>query len=85
MVKRTEKVKLQTDLQKLQSYRSNLESFKANLENKASGLAEELEASGKKNMTKHCYSRGLAGLAVLMQPPGHFSLSKVSVMWSTTL
>uniref|UniRef100_A0A8C7CGR0 Kinetochore protein NDC80 n=1 Tax=Oncorhynchus kisutch TaxID=8019 RepID=A0A8C7CGR0_ONCKI len=46
MVKRTEKVKLQTDLQKLQSYRSNLESFKANLENKASGLAEELEASG---------------------------------------
>ena len=49
MVKRTEKVKLQTDLQKLQSYRSNLESFKANLENKASGLAEELEASGKKN------------------------------------
>ncbi|XP_052317030.1 kinetochore protein NDC80 homolog isoform X1 [Oncorhynchus keta] len=46
MVKRTEKVKLQTDLQKLQSYRSNLESFKANLENKASGLAEEMEASG---------------------------------------
>ncbi|XP_055774395.1 kinetochore protein NDC80 homolog [Salvelinus fontinalis] len=50
MVKRTEKVKLQTGLQKLQSYRSNLESFKANLEKKASGMAKKLEASFKANL-----------------------------------
>ncbi|KAL0979827.1 hypothetical protein UPYG_G00190310 [Umbra pygmaea] len=46
MLKKNEKLKLQTDLEKLQSYLSNLESFKANLENKASGLSEEIEASG---------------------------------------
>ncbi|CAB1337958.1 unnamed protein product [Coregonus sp. 'balchen'] len=34
------------DLQKLQIYHSELTSFKANLDNKASGLSEELEASG---------------------------------------
>lgn len=46
MSKRTEKVKIQTDLQKLQSYRVNLEAFKASLESKASALSEEQDATG---------------------------------------
>ncbi|XP_067087958.1 LOW QUALITY PROTEIN: kinetochore protein NDC80 homolog [Osmerus mordax] len=46
MGKRTEKLKLQTDLQKLQSYHSNLETFKGSLEGKAAMLAEELQAAG---------------------------------------
>ncbi|XP_062863481.1 kinetochore protein NDC80 homolog isoform X2 [Trichomycterus rosablanca] len=45
MGQRTEKLKLQTDLQKLQSYRTHMESFKSHLENKATGLSEELEAA----------------------------------------
>lgn len=46
MVKRTEKLRLQTDLQKLQNYNSEMESFKVVLENKAAGISEELEATG---------------------------------------
>lgn len=45
MGQRTEKLKLQTDLQKLQSYRTHMESFKSHQENKAAALAEELEAA----------------------------------------
>ncbi|KAL6477556.1 hypothetical protein MHYP_G00133910 [Metynnis hypsauchen] len=45
MAQRTEKLRLQTDLQKLQSYRAHIESFKSHLENKATGLSEELEAA----------------------------------------
>lgn len=45
MGQRTEKLKLQTDLQKLQSYRTSMESFKAHQENKATVLSEELEAA----------------------------------------
>lgn len=45
MGQRTEKLKLQTDLQKLRNFRSNLESFKAGIENKATALSEELEAA----------------------------------------
>ncbi|XP_030630892.1 kinetochore protein NDC80 homolog [Chanos chanos] len=44
MTRKTEKFKLQTDLQNLQNYRSKLESFRTNLENKTAGLSEELEA-----------------------------------------
>ncbi|XP_065113830.2 kinetochore protein NDC80 homolog [Paramisgurnus dabryanus] len=43
--KRTEKLRLQADLQKLQNYRSTLEAHKAGLENKFAGLSEELEAA----------------------------------------
>ncbi|XP_043109106.1 kinetochore protein NDC80 homolog [Puntigrus tetrazona] len=43
--KRTEKLRLQADLQKLQNYRCTLEAHKTGLENKAAGLAEELEAA----------------------------------------
>lgn len=46
MAKRTEKLRLQTDLQKLQNYRSHMETFKSQLEDKATGLSEELEAAG---------------------------------------
>ncbi|NP_001003863.1 kinetochore protein NDC80 homolog isoform X1 [Danio rerio] len=42
--KRTEKLRLQTDLQKLQNYRCTLEAHKTGLENKSAGLTEELEA-----------------------------------------
>nr|XP_023676643.1 kinetochore protein NDC80 homolog [Paramormyrops kingsleyae] len=45
MVKRTEKLRLQTDLQKLQNYNSEMESFKVALGNKAAGISEELEAT----------------------------------------
>uniref|UniRef100_A0A4W4EXV4 Kinetochore protein NDC80 n=2 Tax=Electrophorus electricus TaxID=8005 RepID=A0A4W4EXV4_ELEEL len=45
MGQRTEKLKLQTDLQKLQSYRTHMESFKSHLEKKCAGLSEELEAT----------------------------------------
>ncbi|KAF5909582.1 kinetochore protein NDC80, partial [Clarias magur] len=45
MGQRTEKLKLQTDLQKLRNFRSNLESFKTGIENKATALSEELEAA----------------------------------------
>lgn len=45
MGQRTEKLKLQTDLQKLQSYRTHMESFKSHQENKATALTEELEAA----------------------------------------
>lgn len=45
MGQRTEKLKLQTDLQKLQSYRTHMESFKSHQENKAKALSEELEAA----------------------------------------
>lgn len=43
--KRTEKLRLQTDLQKLQNYRCTLEAHKTGLENKSAGLTEELEAA----------------------------------------
>ncbi|KAK6483392.1 kinetochore protein NDC80-like protein [Huso huso] len=46
MTKKSEKLKLQTDLQKYQSYRSNLESFKSNLEQKLSAVSEELDGAG---------------------------------------
>ncbi|GAA6109216.1 kinetochore protein NDC80 homolog isoform X1 [Tachysurus ichikawai] len=45
MGQRTEKLKLQTDLQKLQSYRTHMESFKTHQQNKATALSDELEAA----------------------------------------
>lgn len=45
--KRTEKLRLQADLQKLQNYRCTLEAHKVGLEKKATGLAEELEGAGE--------------------------------------
>ncbi|KAM6951050.1 kinetochore protein NDC80 homolog [Aplochiton taeniatus] len=46
MPQRTEKLKLQADMQKLQSYGANLVTYKGKLESQAAGLAEELEATG---------------------------------------
>ncbi|KAG9350183.1 hypothetical protein JZ751_026536 [Albula glossodonta] len=45
MVKRTEKLKLQTDQQKLTDFLSNLVTYKTKLEQKALGMSEELEAA----------------------------------------
>lgn len=45
MGQRTEKLKLQADLQNLQEYRSRMESYQNNLETKATALSEELEAA----------------------------------------
>ncbi|KAK3563767.1 hypothetical protein QTP86_034499, partial [Hemibagrus guttatus] len=45
MGQRTEKLKLQADLQNLKEYRSRMDSYKSNLETKATALSEELEAA----------------------------------------
>lgn len=53
MGQRTEKLKLQTDLQKLQSYRTHMESFKSHQENKVTALSEELEAASTSHYVEY--------------------------------